>query len=92
MNTFGDLLGSQSKQSRSVLEEKKAPTADVRDLISSKVASSSARDDMDVKKEDDADQLGGGGWPPGSAQTERRGECSEEHRPCSEIVTIVIFL
>ena len=57
MNTFGDLLGSQSKQSRSVLEEKKAPTADVRDLISSKVASSSARDDMEVRKEDDTTGL-----------------------------------
>ena len=45
----------------------------------------------DVKEDDDADQLGGGGRPPGSAQTERRGECSEEHRPCSEIVIVVIF-
>ena len=57
MNTFGDLLGSQSKQSRSLLEEKEAPTADVRDLISSKVASSSARDDMEVRKEDDTTGL-----------------------------------
>ena len=57
MNKLGDLLGSQSKQSRSLLEEKEAPTADVRDLISSKVASSSARDDMEVRKEDDTTGL-----------------------------------
>jgi len=46
---FGDLLGSQSQQSKSLLEE--APTADVRDLIGSRVASTS-RDDMEVKKEE----------------------------------------
>ena len=48
-------------------------------------------DGCDVVREDedeDEDQLGGGGRPPGSAETERRGDRSEEHRPCSEIVTI----
>ena len=53
-------------------------------------------DDDDVQEDDvvrededeDEDQLGGGGRPPGSAETERRGDRSEEHRPCSEIVTI----
>ena len=54
MKQFGDLLGSQSKQSRSLLE--KAPTADVRDLIGSgdaKIASNTSRDGVEVKEEDD---------------------------------------
>ena len=46
------------------------------------------QEDDVVREDEDEDQLGGGGRPPGSAETERRGDRSEEHRPCSEIVTI----
>ena len=41
-------------------------------------------DDDDGDDDDDDDQLWWGGGPPGSAETERRGDCSEEHRPCSK--------
>ena len=55
MKQFGDLLGSQSKQSKSLLEE--APTADVRDLIGLGDVSSSVNG-VEVKKEEEETAAG----------------------------------